>query len=95
MICGQFIAVQETWCNPHQENLHLQLPGYEILLVNQGQGKGIATFYKNDFEENCFINKPLYQTTFFQITIFNESKNALKGGIIVCLSNLFIKSLII
>ena len=61
MICGQVIAVQETWCNPQQENLHLQLPGYEMLLVSQGRGKGIATYYKNNFKENGFINKPLYQ----------------------------------
>ena len=61
MICGQVIAVQETWCDPQQENLHLQLPGYEMLLVSQGRGKGIATFYRNNFKENGFINTPQYQ----------------------------------
>ena len=61
MICGQVIAIQETWCNPQQENLHLQFSGYEMFLVSQGQGKGIATFYKGNFKTNGHINKPLYQ----------------------------------
>ena len=61
MICGQVIAVQETWCDPQQENLHLQLPGYEMFLVSQGRGKGIATFHKANFKRNGSINKSLYQ----------------------------------
>lgn len=62
-VCGKVIALQETWCNPDQEDLThiLQLPGYNAHFVSQGRGKGIATFYKKNFKVSGCINNNLYQ----------------------------------
>ena len=60
-ISGNVIALQETWCEADQDNCHLCLPGYELSLVSHGRGKGIATYFKPDFQETGTVNESLYQ----------------------------------
>ena len=55
------IALQETWCNEDFDNNHLALPGYQMHLVSQGRGKGVATFFKSMFKVNGTISKSMYQ----------------------------------
>ena len=60
-IGGRVIALQETWCECDQQPEQLKLPGYSLRLVNRGRGKGIATYFKEEFQPSGSINKELYQ----------------------------------
>ena len=60
-IYGKVLTLQETWCHNVHDNNHLQIPGYLIHLVSQGNGKGIATYFKAGFSVTGTINKSLYQ----------------------------------
>ena len=55
------INLQETWCSPEDNETEYQMQGYQLHMVNQGRGKGIATYYSNEFEVSGTINKELYQ----------------------------------
>ena len=55
------IALQETWCSKEHDNLQLSLPGYQMHLVSEGRGKGIATYFKSMFKITGAISKNLYQ----------------------------------
>ena len=58
---AKVIALQETWC-PIDQNSHcLEMEGYSLHLVNQGRGKGVATYYSKEFKVAGSINKELYQ----------------------------------
>ena len=61
LIKGSIIALQETSCEPGEEYSNLQLPGYELHLVSQGRGKGIAVYFNADFHVSGSINKEFYQ----------------------------------
>ena len=37
------------------------MPGYKLHLVSQGNGKGVATYFKSDFNETGTINNAFYQ----------------------------------
>ena len=39
----------------------LEIPGYDLNLVNHGRGKGIATYYTDQFQAAGAINKDFYQ----------------------------------
>ena len=60
---AQIIAIQETWCEPEQENEHLALPGYKMHFESRGRGKGIVTYFKDQFQVTATINTELYQIT--------------------------------
>ena len=60
-ISAKVIALQETWCNEDQSVENLSLPGYELHLVNQGRGKGVATYFSKEFKISKGINKLHYQ----------------------------------
>ena len=55
------IALQETWCGESYNNDRLSLPGYQMHLVSQGRGKGVATYFKSGFKITGSIRKELYQ----------------------------------
>ena len=39
----------------------LEIPGYDLNLVNHGRGKGLATYYTDQFQAAGAINKDFYQ----------------------------------
>ena len=58
---AKVIALQETWCNADQSISSLEIPGYSLHLVSHGRGKGIATYFTNEFWITGTINKDSYQ----------------------------------
>ena len=58
---AEIIAIQETWCDPEQENRHLALPGYNMHFESRGNGKGVVTYFKEEFQVSATINTELYQ----------------------------------
>ena len=61
LIEAQVIALQETWCHPEQVYASLEIPGYRQHLVSQGRGKGVATYFKGDYQVTGQIKTDLYQ----------------------------------
>merc|ERR1712243_200112 len=61
LIHAEVIALQETWCESEQENHHLALPGYNMHLESRGPGKGVVTYFKEQYCVSGSINKELYQ----------------------------------
>ena len=57
---AEVIALQETWCDPGQENQHLTLPGYNMHFESRGNGKGVVTYYKEHYQVSATINSELY-----------------------------------
>ena len=56
------ICFQETWLQPNQENTNnLMLDGYNCHFVSVGRGKGIATYYKENFKFQEEVENPNYQ----------------------------------
>ena len=47
---SKVIALQETWCHMDQTAALFAIPGYNLHLVSRGRGKGIATYFKPEFE---------------------------------------------
>ena len=62
---SKMICIQETWCTDAFENNHLMLEGFNLHFTNRGNGKGIVTYYKNDFFLQNVINDENYQMTKF------------------------------
>ena len=66
-LCNDFqmkakvIALQETWCPVGQNPELLQMPGYNLHLVNSGHGKGIATYFSAEFQQVEEVNREHYQ----------------------------------
>ena len=60
-IRGRVIAIQETWCEVNQQYPNLTVPGYSSSLVSCGRGKGIAMYFKEEFQPSGIINEELYQ----------------------------------
>ena len=58
---ARIIAIQETWCEPEQENEHFALPGYKMHFESRGRGKGIVTYFKEEFEVTATKNTEFYQ----------------------------------
>ena len=52
--------MQETWCQSDESD-QLNIPGYQGHFVNQGRGKGVATYYRSNFQVSGTINRELYQ----------------------------------
>ena len=44
---GKVIGLQETWCNMDESEHCYEIEGYNLHLVNQGRGKGVATYYSS------------------------------------------------
>ena len=61
LIGARVIAIQETWCSPDHDDQDLELPLYQVHLVSKGRGKGVATFFKPEFQVNGSILKDFYQ----------------------------------
>ena len=61
LIGAEIVALQETWCEPEQENHHLALPGYNMHLESQGFGKGVVTYFQEQYCVSGSVNKELYQ----------------------------------
>ena len=61
----KMICLQETWCSDAYDNNHLNIDGFHRHLTNRGNGKGIATYYKSDFNLIKEINEANYQMTKF------------------------------
>ena len=59
-VTGNVLALQETWCQ-NEEPAQFNIPGYQGHFVNQGRGKGVATYYQSNFQISGTINKELYQ----------------------------------
>ena len=60
---AEILAIQETWCDPHQENTHLAIPGYHMHFESGGRGKGIATYFKDEYRVTATINAKTHQMT--------------------------------
>ena len=58
---AQVIALQETRCDPEQENQHLALPGYNMHFESRGLRKGVVTYFKEEYQVTATINTDLYQ----------------------------------
>ena len=61
----KMICIQETWCSDDYNNNHLNIEGFNLHLTNQGKGKGIANYYKDDFKLTGEVNTKLFQMTKF------------------------------
>ena len=55
------LALQETWCHNDQDPTQFAIPGYNLHLVSHGRGKGIATYYKEEFEVTGVKSRLTYQ----------------------------------
>ena len=62
---SEIICIQETWCSDVFENNQLMLDGFNLHLTNHGNGKGIATYYKDAFLFQTEINNERFQMTKF------------------------------
>ena len=58
---AKVIALQETWCNLEQTASSLEIPGYSLHLLSCGRGKGIATYFTDEFQVTGAINRNNYQ----------------------------------
>ena len=58
---AKVIALQETWCGENQTAESLAIPDYNLHLVSRGNGKGVATYFSNEFRIVKEINKDFYQ----------------------------------
>ena len=61
LIGARVIALQETWCSPDQGHQDLALPHYQVHFASKGRGKGVATFFKPEFQVTGSIIKDFYQ----------------------------------
>ena len=62
LLKSNVICIQETWLGSNEENSCLyQLPNYKSHFVSQGRGKGIVTFYSDNFVAVKAVNDPLFQ----------------------------------
>ena len=52
------ICFQETWLEPNQE---IKLDGFNSQFVSLGRGKGIATYFKENFKFQDQVRRPMYQ----------------------------------
>ena len=56
------ICFQETWLESNPKNTNnLKLNGFNCHFVSLGRGKGIATYYKENFKFQDEVKKPMYQ----------------------------------
>ena len=56
------ICFQETWIEPNQEDLsNFKLDGFNCHFVSLGRGKGVATYYKENFKFQDEVKNPMYQ----------------------------------
>ena len=58
---SKVIALQETWCSNDFDNSNLNLSGYTLHPINQGNGKGIAFYYRKDFQVKAEVNEEEFQ----------------------------------
>merc|ERR1712121_599480 len=58
---ARVINLQETWCCPEENGTDYHIEGYQLHMVNQGRGKGIATYHSDEFQVSGSINKEFYQ----------------------------------
>ena len=62
---SKVICIQETWCSDSYENSHLHIDGFNLHLTNHGNGKGIATYFKDCFMLMDEINDDKFQMAKF------------------------------
>ena len=60
-ITGKIIALQETWLRNNENTEEFMIHGYQAHFVSQGQGKGVAIYYKDSFILNGQVNTESYQ----------------------------------
>ena len=83
-IRSSVIALQETWCDGGHTNDNFPLQGYNLQLVSQGHGKGVAVYFRTGFVVAGIFNKELYQMVKvacdeFDVINVYRSKNANKS----------------
>ena len=71
MIGTTMICLQETWCSDNYDNNHLAIDGFDLHLTNQGNGKGIATYF---LSRHCRLVDEVNQEK-FQMTLFAMNNN--------------------
>ena len=76
--------MQETWCDGGHTNDNFPLQGYNLQLVSQGHGKGVAVYFRTGFVVAGIFNKELYQMVKvacdeFDVINVYRSKNANKS----------------
>ena len=56
------ICLQETWIDPDQENMdELKLDGFMSHFTSIGKGKGLATYFKENFNFQKEVKTPMFQ----------------------------------
>ena len=60
-IRSRVIALQETWCDGRHTDNNFPLKNYNLQLVSQGHGKGVAVYFRTEFVVTGIINNELYQ----------------------------------
>ena len=58
---AEILAIQETWCDSFQGNTHLAIPGYHMHFESKGRGKGVATYFKDEFKVTATVNAKTHQ----------------------------------
>ena len=59
---SEVICIQETWIEPDEENKdNLNLNGFSSHFTSIGKGKGIGTYYRDNFNFTQDVKKPNYQ----------------------------------
>ena len=66
LLQADLIHLSETWVKPEDEcRERLQLPGFSVSFVSLGEGRGIATYSKQNFVHTDDVKKERYQATKF------------------------------
>ena len=55
LLMGTVLFLMETWLEPEDDGEY-QLPNFDANFSNRGRGKGIATYYKSDFQHKINVN---------------------------------------
>ena len=59
---SEVICIQETWIDPEKDNTDdLNLNGFSAHFTSIGRGKGIGTYFKDNFNFTEEVKKPNYQ----------------------------------
>ena len=93
---AEVICLQETWLNSSIENCSdLEINGYQAHFNSVGNGKGVATYFREDYALIQDIKKPNYQMTMVAskvlniINIYRSSSNDLPVCFLEDLMNIF------
>ena len=65
LLKADIIHLCETWISPEQEGAVFELEGYTTNFVSVGNGRGLVTYSKDNFQHKQDIKEDNYQITKF------------------------------